>query len=95
MTTYTSTNLRFTDVNGATLGFQWINPTLNRWNGASNDPLASGVSGFSFSYLRNDGITLAVLPADLSLLWFIDISLTDTQGTETVQARTRVHPRSF
>jgi prepilin-type N-terminal cleavage/methylation domain-containing protein len=95
ITTFTASDLRFTKVDGSISGFNWSNPTLNRWNGAGNDVLASGVTAFSFSYYRNDGVTLAALPADLSLLWFIDISMTDTQGSETLQMRTRVHPRNF
>ncbi len=95
ITASTATNLQFTDVNGSTLGFQLIGPILNRWNGASNDVLASGVAAFSFSYFRDDGVTAAVLPADLSLLWFIDIAMTSQQGPETLQMRTRVHPRNF
>lgn len=96
ITASTATNLQFTDVNGSTLGFQWTIPILNRWNGASNDILASGVAAFSFSYYKNDN-TVAVLPADLGLLWFIDIAMTSQsqQGPETLQMRTRVHPRNF
>jgi prepilin-type N-terminal cleavage/methylation domain-containing protein len=95
ITASTAINLQFTDVNGANLGFQWINPILNRWNGVGNDVLASGVAAFSFSYFRNDGITPAVLPADLGLLWFIDIAMTSQQGSESLQMQTRVHPRNF
>lgn len=92
ITSYTPTNLRFTDVNGATVGFEWINPTLNRWNGVSNDVLANGINPFSFSYFMSDGVTPAVLPADL---WFVEITMTSQQGTESLPMRTRVHPRNF
>jgi prepilin-type N-terminal cleavage/methylation domain-containing protein len=95
ITTFTAIDLRFTKVDGTISGFNWVNPMLNRWNGAGNDVLASGVTGFSFSYYRNDGVTAAVLPADLNLLWFIDISMTDTQASEILQMRTRVHPMNF
>ena len=94
ITASTATTLRFTDVNGSALGFQWTNPTLNRWNGVSDDVLASGVAAFSFTYYKNDG-TVAVLPADLGLLWFIDIAMTSQQGSETLPMQTRVHPRNF
>ena len=94
ITTFTATNLQFTDVNGSTLGFQWVSPTLNRWNGATNDVLASGVTAFSFSYYKKDN-TVAVLPADLNLLWFIDIAMTAQQGSQALPMRTRVHPRNF
>ncbi len=94
ITTSTVTKLYFIDVNGATSGFDWTSPILNRWNGVSNDVLASGVAAFSFSYYKNDN-TVAVLPADLGLLWFIDIAMTSQQGSESLQMRTRVHPRNF
>ena len=94
ITAYTATNLRFTDVNGAPSGFQLTGTTLNRWNGVGNDVLASGISALSFSYYKNDN-TAAILPADLNLLWFIDIVITSQQGSDTLQMRTRVHPRNF
>ena len=94
ITAFTATNLRFTDVNGAPSGFQWIGTTLNRWNGVGNDVLASGIGAFSFSYYKADN-TVAVLPAVLPLLWFIDIAITSQQGSDTLQMRTRVHPRNF
>jgi prepilin-type N-terminal cleavage/methylation domain-containing protein len=92
ITTLSATNLRFTDVSGTAMGFQWIDPTLNRWNGASNDVLASEINPFSFSYYQTDGVTPAVLAANV---WFIQIDMTSVQGTETLPIRTRIHPRNF
>jgi prepilin-type N-terminal cleavage/methylation domain-containing protein len=94
ITTFTATNLRFTDVSGTTLGFEWINltRTLNRWNGASDDVLASGINPLVFSYFENDGVTPAVLVDDV---WFVDIAMTSVQGLESLPMRTRVHPRNF
>jgi prepilin-type N-terminal cleavage/methylation domain-containing protein len=94
ITDFTATNLRFTDVSGTTLGFEWINltRTLNRWNGASDDVLASGINPLVFSYFENDGVTPAVLVDDV---WFVDIAMTSVQGLESLPMRTRVHPRNF
>jgi len=89
--TMTATNLQYTNVNGATVGFSWTSPTLNRWNGTGNDMLATGISAFSFTYLQQDGITAATS----ANVWFIDISMTSQQGTDTVAMHSRVHPRNF
>jgi prepilin-type N-terminal cleavage/methylation domain-containing protein len=94
ITAFTAVNLQFTDMSGAALGFQWTSPTLNRFNGVGNDVLAKGISAFSFSYYKNDN-TVAVLPADLPLLWFIDIAITSQQGSDALQMRTRIHPMNF
>jgi len=92
--TMTAANLQYTDVNGAVTGFNWSGlptSTLNRWNGASNDVLASGITAFSFDYWQQDGLTVA----NTTNVWFIDISLTAQQGADTLQLRSRVHPRNF
>jgi len=92
ITTMANNNLRYIDVNGVTIGFSWANPTLSRWDGATNDVLASGVTAFTFSYYQQDGITVAT-PANV---WFVDIAMTATaQSGETLDMRTRVHPRNF
>jgi len=90
--TMTAADLRFTDMSGAQAGFTWINPNLNRWNGAGTDPLAAGITAFSFAYYQQDGVTLAAAAATV---WFVDVSITAQQGDETQQMRTRVHPRNF
>ncbi len=92
ITTFTTSTLRFTDISGAALGFEWTNPTLSRFNGVGNDVLASGVNPFSFSYFENDGVTPAVL---VDNVWFVEIDMTSVQGVETMQMKTRVHPRNF
>jgi len=92
ITTMANNNLQFIDVNGATIGFSWANPTLSRWNGATNDVLAAGVTAFTFSYFQQDGVTVAT-PANI---WFVEITVTATaQSGETLDMRTRVHPRNF
>ncbi|MDH4163663.1 MAG: type II secretion system GspH family protein [Nitrospirota bacterium] len=89
--TMANNDLRFIDVTGATIGFSWAGPVLSRWNGASNDLLASGITAFTFNYYQQDGVT-AASPADL---WFVEITMTASAGGETFDMRTRVHPRNF
>ena len=91
ITSMTNIDLRFTDVNGSVTGFNWANPTLNRWNGAVNDILATGITAFNFNYFQQDGVT----PAAAATLWFVEITMTSQQGGESLQMRTRVHPRNF
>lgn len=92
ITTMANTDLRFTDIQGTTVGFNWGSPTLNRWNGIGNAVLASNITAFTFAYYQQDGVSAAAAPATL---WLVEITLTATQGTETLQLRSRVHPRNF
>jgi prepilin-type N-terminal cleavage/methylation domain-containing protein len=92
LTTMTNTNLRFFDISGNAVGFQWMNPDLNRWDGATDAVLATGITAFGFNYYQQDGIAAALAAADV---WFVEINLSAQVGGETVQMRTRVHPRNF
>ncbi len=91
ITTMTDTNLRFTDVNGANAGFTWTSPTLSRWNGIGTAVLAPNITAFDFNYYRQDGVT----PATEATLWYVEITMTSQQGSESLQMSTRVHPRNF
>ena len=81
-------NLQFVDVNGATVNFSWVGTTLSR--GA--DALAQNITAFTFNYYQQDGVTTA---ATADVLWYVDITMTDTQGSNALQLRTTVHPRNF
>jgi len=87
-----SASLSFTDINGAAVAFSVAGGTLSR--GA--DVLAGNLtSATPFRFLKKNGTdttTSCVSPDDI---WFIEISVTSTQGAETLQLRTRVHPRNF
>ena len=91
ITTMLNVDLRFTDVNGSNIGFTWVNPNLSRWNGVGNDVLASGIAAFTFSYYQQDGVTVAT-PTNV---WVVEIAMTAQQGGESLQMRSRVHPRNF
>jgi prepilin-type N-terminal cleavage/methylation domain-containing protein len=87
-------DLRFIDINGSAVGFNWVaaTQTVNRWNGAGNDMLAAGVTAFTFTYYQQDGVTT---PATSANLGFVQIDMTAQQGAETLQLRSRVFPRNF
>jgi prepilin-type N-terminal cleavage/methylation domain-containing protein len=89
--TMTASSLTYTDVNNSAAGFSWTSPVLSRWNGASYDTLATGVSACSFSYLKQDLSTSATA----STVWFIDVAMTTQDADATIQTRTRIHPRNF
>jgi prepilin-type N-terminal cleavage/methylation domain-containing protein len=68
----------------------------NLFRGA--DLLASGITStqpFSFkNSLESNVMTCASTTPGLNI-WYIDISVTDTQGSQSLPIRTRVHPRNF
>jgi prepilin-type N-terminal cleavage/methylation domain-containing protein len=83
----------FTDSQGVQMGFRLNAGAVQRTqdNGTTWQTLATGVTALNFSYLQQDGVT----PAAATTLWFVAIEMTDQQGSETLQMRTRVHPRNF
>ncbi len=98
--TMAATDLIFCDVTGKAVEFQLAGAALNRRESATCSPLAwggwnalssSGVNPLTFTYLDSAGAGGATAVN----LWFVEINLTDTQGSETLQMRTRVHPRNF
>lgn len=89
-----SAALSFTDINGSAIAFSVAGGNLSR--GA--DLLASGVTSaqpFRFlNRLGNPTVTCVDPNPDLNI-WSIEIDLTSTKGTESIEMRTRVHPRNF
>ena len=83
--------LSFVDVNtSATVTFSISGTDLKRNN---TDLLASGItSAQPFRLLAADGNTLTTACPGI---WFIEISVTDTKGSQSLPIRTRVHPRNF
>jgi len=81
----------FTDQTGTNVRF-WLNgQTLNRTVGVVDSALAVGVTTLDF---RHYNILSAPTTTALEV-WTIDISLTDTQGSQSLPISTRVHPRNF
>lgn len=99
MPTMAAADLIFCDVTGKAIEFQLAGTVLNRRESATCSPLAwggwnslaTGVTPFTISYFQQDGVTVAAA----TNLWYVVIDVTDTQGTETLEIRTRVHPRNF
>lgn len=94
--TMTGSTLRYTDINGAAMGFRLNGGAIERTedNGATWNPLATNVTapwGNLFTYLDSAG---SVTGSQASL-WFVQIEFTVTQGTETETFRSSVHPRNF
>lgn len=96
-----ATDLIFCDMTGKAIEFQLAGTALNRRESATCSPLAwggwnalsvSGVSPFTITYYDQNGNTAGVTAANL---WYVGIDLTDTQGPESLEVRTRVHPRNF
>jgi len=83
----------FTDMTGTQITYALAGTTLNRTAGGTN-ALAQGVAALSFTCFDNAGVQVANGAASTSA-WTIEIDMTDTQGSETISMRTRVHPRNF
>ena len=86
-----SSSLVFTDVTGTSVTY-----SLNGNNVTRNaDLLSTGVTALLFSHYDNAN----VLTAATASVWTVEVSMTDQQGAgataDTLQMRTRVHPRNF
>lgn len=93
ITTMNPGTIRYTDINGNQMGFRLNVNNIERTqnNAVTWQTLASGVTALTFTYLDSAGAG----GATAATLWFVVIDVTDTQGTETLQIRTRVHPMNF
>lgn len=89
-----SDTLQFTDASGTLVTFTVNGATKVLSRGG--DILATGVtSAQPFRFLGKDGTTETTSCISPNDIWFVEIDLTDTQGSETLRMRTRVHPRNF
>jgi prepilin-type N-terminal cleavage/methylation domain-containing protein len=97
-----ATTFEFVNVDGNTVQFQLTGTDLNRVftvppNPPVTDLLAANVSASPFAYLNTTGGNIpapAVAPAATDI-WWVQITLSVGSGSDTVQFRSRVHPRSF
>jgi prepilin-type N-terminal cleavage/methylation domain-containing protein len=81
----------FTDITGATITYSLTGTTLNRTVGGIPSLLAYDVTPLEFRHYNN----VNALTTSAASVWYIDITMTSTQGVESLQMRTRVHPRNF
>lgn len=86
-----SSALSFTDISGNAVTFSIAGGNLSR----GGDILAMGVNAQPFSFLDRNGALVTDCGAAPNDIWFIEIDVTSTQGGESLQMRTRVHPRNF
>lgn len=84
-------SLIFTDLTGMNITYSLSGQTLNRTVGGVPSTLATGVTTLQF---RHYDIASALTTSALAV-WTIDISLTDSQGADSLPMRTRVHPMNF
>ena len=94
--TMTGTTLLYNDINGLQMGFRLNAGNIERTqdNGATWQTLAiniTGPGGNIFTYLDNTGAATAAAAS----LWLVQIQVTATQGTESINMRTTVHPMNF
>jgi hypothetical protein len=83
-----SNTLSFTDINGTAVAFSVAGSNLLR----GPDLLASGItSAQPFRFLDTAGNPTTACPG----IWYVEIDVIDTQGSESLQMRSRVHPRNF
>lgn len=86
-----SSSLVFTDVTGTIITYSLSGTSLRR----NADLLSSGVTSLLFSHYNNANVLTAVTAS----VWTIEVFVTDQQGAgaiaDTLQMRTRVHPRNF
>ena len=99
---WTATDLQFCDITGKAVEFQFTGTSLNRRESASCTPLSWGswntlsplidTANSSFAYYQQNGTSA---PATVTSLWYVQVTVKSTQGAESLQVRTRVHPMNF
>lgn len=93
ITTMNPTLFQYTDIMGNQMGFRLNGNNVERTqdNAVTWQALASNATALTFTYLQQDGVTAAAA----TNLWYVVIDVTDTQGAETLEIRTSVHPMNF
>lgn len=88
ISTCTATNLVFTDVQGASINYNFAGTTLTD----GGNTLADNLSSFSIIYSNSAG---TVITTPCSAIWNMTLNLTPAQGGETLPLQITVHPRGF
>lgn len=92
VTTMTAANFTFFKEDGTQVTLTTAGTNLNlTYAGTGTGVLADGVSGLSFAYYRADGATVA---ANATVLAFVEISMTISDGVTSFANRQRVALRS-
>lgn len=95
ITAMAPTEIRFVNSDNSGRGFRLDAGTLKLRQGASGtdpeDMLANNVSSLTFQYLKKDG-TAAAIASDV---WTINVAMTLSKKTQSVDFRESIHPRLF
>ena len=83
-----ATAITFSDTDGNNVNYSLSGSSLMR----NTQPLADGISGLAFTYLRSDGNTAAASASDS---YYITVSFDVSRRTATTSLRATVHPRDF
>jgi prepilin-type N-terminal cleavage/methylation domain-containing protein len=88
-----SSSLSFIDIFGNLVTFNTAGTTLSR----SGTLLANSIASAQFRFLDRAGnaTTTCVPPNNMNNIWYVEIDIMAVQSPETLQIRTRVHPRNF
>lgn len=89
LTIVPATAVTFSDTDGSNVNYSISGTQLMR----NTQPLADGISGLAFTYLRSDGNTVETTTS--SLVYYITVSFDVTRSTATTSLRATVHPRNF
>jgi prepilin-type N-terminal cleavage/methylation domain-containing protein len=89
LTIVPATAITFSDTDGNNVNYSLSSSSLMR----NTQPLADGISGLAFTYLRSDGNTVETTTS--SLVYYITVSFDVSRSTATTSLRATVHPRNF
>ena len=81
----------FTELSGGTISYSLSVTDLMRTTGGVPVLLANGITTLEFQHYDNAG----VLTTTAANVWIVEINVIAQQGGETLNLRTRVHPRNF
>lgn len=95
LTAWGATEVRFVTTDEVGRGFRLNAGALYLRDGSTAVDteylLADNVSSLAFDFLKTDGTAAA----SVAEVWRIDVTMTITDGAESVDFRSSVHPRSF
>jgi len=81
----------FTDLSGGTIRYSLSGADLMRTTGGMPVLLAQGITSLEFRHYDKAGAPTLTA----ANLWVVELGLVAQQGGETLDLRTRVHPRNF
>lgn len=92
ISTATTTQLTFTDVNNNTISYTLSGSSLNLTKNATTQTLAVGINSLTFTYYDQNGTTP---PATIAATRYIQIGLVVTQNNTNYTLTTAIYPRNF